>query len=79
MINEIRKLKDALGKLSFILSREQKRYCILIFLMSLVAALFETVGISVIIPVIQVIISADELMNKAYKKNIQRTIKEYNS
>lgn len=66
MINEIRKLKDALGKLSFILSREQKRYCILIFLMSLVAALFETVGISVIIPVIQVIISADELMNKAY-------------
>ena len=66
MINEVRKLKDALGKLSFILNREQKRYCVLIFLMSLVAALFETLGISVIIPVVQVIISADDLMSKSY-------------
>ena len=66
MINEIRKVKDAIGKLLFILNREQKLYCILIFFMSLIAALIETVGVSVIIPVVQVVISADELMKQPY-------------
>ena len=54
MINEIRKVKDALGKLFFILNREQKLYCVLVFIMSLIAAAIETVGVSVIVPVVQV-------------------------
>lgn len=66
MVNEFRKVKDALNKLSVILSSEQKRYCYIIFLMSLVAALFETIGVSVIIPVIQVIISTDDLIGASY-------------
>lgn len=66
MINELRKVKDALKKLLFILSNEQKKYCVLIFAMSLVAALFETLGVSVVIPVIQAIVSADELMQQPY-------------
>lgn len=66
MINELRKVKDALGKLLFILNKEQKKYCILIFVMSLVAALFETLGVSVVIPVIQAVVSADELMQQPY-------------
>ncbi len=70
MMNEIRKVKDALGKLSFILNREQKLYCVLIFLMSLVAALIETVGVSVIIPVVQVVVSPDELMQQFYMRPI---------
>ncbi|MDO4303805.1 MAG: hypothetical protein Q4D94_07805, partial [Bacillota bacterium] len=70
MIKEIRKIKDAIGKLLFILNREQKLYCILIFFMSLIAALIETVGVSVIIPVVQVVISADELMKQPYIRPI---------
>ena len=66
MINEFRKAWIALKKLSFILTKEQKRYCILIFFMSLVAALFETLGVSVIIPVIQAVVSADVLMQQLY-------------
>lgn len=66
MINEFRKAWIALKKLSFILTKEQKRYCILIFFMSLVAALFETLGVSVIIPVIQAVVSADVLMQQPY-------------
>ena len=66
MINELRKAWYALKKLSYILNREQKRYCGLIFTMSLVAALFETLGVSVIIPVIQAVVSTDELMEKSY-------------
>lgn len=66
MFNEMRKVRDALGKLAFILNGEQKRYCVLMFLMSLVAALFELLGASVVIPVIQAVISADELMKQSY-------------
>lgn len=66
MINEFRKAWIALKKLSFILTKEQKRYCVLIFFMSLVAALFETLGVSVIIPVIQAVVSADVLMQQPY-------------
>lgn len=66
MINELQKVKDALGKLSFILNKEQKRYCVLIFAMSLIAAIFETLGVSVIIPVIQAVVSADKLMQEPY-------------
>lgn len=66
MIKEIRKVKDALGKLFFILNREQKKYCILIFLMSLVAALIEIVGVSIIVPVVQIVISVNGLMEQAY-------------
>ena len=70
MINEFRKAWFALKKLSFILTKEQKRYCVLIFFMSLVAALFETVGVSVIIPVIQAVVSTDELMQQPYMRPI---------
>ncbi len=73
MINEIRKVQDAFGKLLFILSREQKKYCVLIFCMSLIAALFETIGVSVIIPVIQAVISIDELMGQEYMVSIIET------
>lgn len=66
MLKEVRKVKDALEKLSFILNREQKKYCVLIFLMSLVSALIETAGVSIIVPVVQIVISADELMEQAY-------------
>lgn len=62
MINEMRKVQDALSKLSFILSKEQKRYCILIFVMSLIMAGFEVLGISAVIPIIQAVISAEDLM-----------------
>ena len=66
MLKEIRKVQDALGKLFFILNREQKRYCVLIFLMSLASALIETVGVSIIVPVVQIVISVDELMEQDY-------------
>ena len=66
MINEIRKVKDALGKLFFILNREQKLYCVLIFMMSLVAAAIETVGVTVIVPVVQMVISTDTIMEQPY-------------
>ena len=66
MINELRKAQDALSKLSFILSKEQKRYCVLIFVMSLIMAVFEVLGISAVVPIIQAVISTDDLMAQSY-------------
>lgn len=61
MVNEVKKVFDAIHKLQFILSSEQKMYCVIVFLMSLVSALFELLGISIVIPLLMAILSIDEL------------------
>ena len=61
MINEVKKVFDALHKLNFILSSEQKIYCIIVFLMSLISAFFELLGVSIVIPLLMAILSIDEL------------------
>ncbi len=60
------KMKDAFGKLNFILSSEQKKYGVLMLFLSLVAAIFEMVGVSVILPLMQVMLRPDELWDKWY-------------
>lgn len=61
MINEVRKVFDAIHKLRFILSREQKGYCVIVFVMSLISASFEVLGVSIVIPLLTAITSIDEL------------------
>lgn len=65
-MSEIKKIEDALRKLNFILSREQKRYGVLIIFMAMIAALFEMVGVSVILPLIQAFLSIDILRQNKY-------------
>lgn len=60
------KMKDAFGKLNFILSSEQKKYGVLMLFLSLAAAIFEMVGVSVILPLMQVMLRPDELWDKWY-------------
>ena len=66
MSNELKRVKDALYKLRFILSKQQKMYGVLIFIMSLLAAFFETLGVSAILPLIEAAFSTDELVQKPY-------------
>ncbi len=61
MINEIKKVFDAIHKLRFILTSEQKIYCVIIFIMSLISAFFELLGVSIVIPLLTAILSIDEL------------------
>lgn len=61
MINEIKKVFDAIHKLRFILSSEQKVYCVIVFFMALISAFFELLGISIIIPLLMAILSVDQL------------------
>lgn len=66
MIKEIRKVFDAFSKLRQILSKEQKIYCIIVFVMSLIAAFLEILGVSIVLPLLQAILSIEELMKQPY-------------
>ena len=66
MIHELQKAKDALVKLNYILTPQQKRYSLLLFVMSIFAALFEMLGVSVILPLMQAFVSADTLAQEPY-------------
>lgn len=68
MINELRKVKDAFSKLNFIMTSQQKRYALLLFIMSVVAALFDMLGVAVILPLMQAFVSADTLAGEWYIK-----------
>lgn len=61
MINEFKKVFDAINKLKFILSREQKLYCAIVFGLSLIAAFLEILGVSIVLPLLMAILSIDEL------------------
>ena len=66
MSNELKRIKDALGKLRLILNRQQKVFGVIIFIMSLIAALLETLGVSAILPLIEAVLSMDNLIQKPY-------------
>ena len=66
MLNDLKSTKEILGKLNFILSGQQKRYAILIFIMTLLGAVFETLGVSIILPLVQAMVEPEQLLNNAY-------------
>lgn len=68
MLTGIRKVFDAINKLRFILSREQKLYCIIVFFMSLISAILEILGVSMVIPLLSVIMSIDQIKENVYAK-----------
>lgn len=70
MINGIRKVFDAINKLRFILSKEQKLYCVIVFIMSMISAILEILGVSMVIPLLSVIMSIEQLRENVYAKPV---------
>lgn len=70
MINGIRKVFDAINKLRFILSKEQKLYCVIVFIMSMISAILEILGVSMVIPLLSVIMSIEQLRENVYVKPV---------
>lgn len=58
-------LKDGLSKLNFILSKQQKMYGIIVLVMSMAGAVLETVGVGIVIPLVQMFLNVDILMDNA--------------
>ena len=70
MIQEVKKIFDAIYKLNYILSKEQKVYCVIVFIMSLISAVLELLGVSVVIPLMSALLYVDELRNNVYASKI---------
>ena len=65
-MNELRKAKDVIRKLLYILSKKQKRYAVLVLVMSLLAALLETLGVAVIMPVLDMMLDIQGVRGRWY-------------
>lgn len=75
----IRKVKIVLQKLNIVLNKNQKMYGVIVLFFSFVGAILETLGVSVIAPLVTVLLMPEELMSSEYGRLICKTfhISEY--
>ena len=66
----IRKILDALRKLFQILNRNQKKLGIVVLVCSFIAAVLETLGVSVIVPLVNALLQPDQLFDNLYVRNV---------
>lgn len=57
-----------------LLDKKQKRQLMGVMLLILISALFETLGVSVVLPLIQVLIMPDELMGNQYVRSVMKIL-----
>lgn len=67
-------LKDVFRKLRYILNRQQKQIGIVVFIMTIIGAALETLGISIIVPLVQSFLAADELLENEHVRPIAETL-----
>ena len=63
MMHSIKMFREVVRKILYILNKEQRRYGVVIMLCSLVGALFEVLGVGVILPLVQAFMNANVLFN----------------
>lgn len=68
MQQELKKLKDLWNKFQFILTKRQKQLGVVILVLTLIGAVAETMGVSVIAPFVQALIAPQELLDNRYLK-----------
>lgn len=66
MLHEVEKVKDAWHKFQFILTKKQKYWGIVILFMTLIGAAVETLGVSVMIPFVQAMLTPETLYSNRY-------------
>lgn len=66
MIQGFQALKKEISKLWFILDKEQKIYGALVFIISLVGAGLEVLGVGIIVPLVTAFLEPDKLMNNRW-------------
>lgn len=71
---DVASLIDVFSKLKYILDRKQKYLSVVVFIMTILGAALETLGVSIIVPLVQSFLSADELMSNEYIEPIVRAL-----
>lgn len=64
-MNRLRSIKNIWKKYKFILTSSQKRWGVVIFLLTLFGAVCETLGVSIILPLVQVMLAPQQLRENA--------------
>lgn len=59
-------LKDVVKKMSYILNYKQKVYCMIMFVMTLLGVALETLGVSIILPVVQAMLEPVQLLENKW-------------
>lgn len=59
-------LQDVLKKMSYILNRKQKIYCVIMFIMTMIGVVFETLGVSIILPLVQAMLEPEQLLENKW-------------
>lgn len=62
----IKKIETIIKDLSIILNKSQKKYGIVVLILSFIGAILETLGVSVIAPLVTVLLTPEELMSSKY-------------
>lgn len=66
MLQGLNKVRDIWVKFQFILTGKQKRMAMIILFMTLIGAIVETLGVSIIIPFVQAMMEPEALMQNQY-------------
>ena len=64
-MNKLKSLKEVWNKYNFILTTSQKRWGVVVIIMTILGALCETLGVSIILPLVQVMIAPQQLRENA--------------
>lgn len=72
VVDTIKKTKDLLRKLNFMLTSRQKKYAVLVLVMSMAAALLETVGVAVVMPVLDMMLDIRGVRTRWYMEPFVR-------
>ena len=64
-MNKFRSVKDIWNKYNFILTASHKRWAVVVLILTLLGAVCETLGVSVILPLVQVMIEPHQLRKNA--------------
>lgn len=66
MVYYFRNIQDIWGKLLYILTKQQKKYSIALIILTFISAVFETLGVSIIIPLVSAMLSPAQLLQNIY-------------
>lgn len=66
MVHSLRALKSEIGKLRYVLSKEQRFYGVLVFIVSLIGAGLEVLGVGIIVPLVTAFLEPEKLMGNVW-------------
>lgn len=71
---DIASVIDIFSKLNYILNKKQKNLSVIVLIMTVIGAVFETLGVSIIIPLVSSFLSPDQLMKNKYVASVTEAL-----